>query len=100
MVRVFFILIVFVFLGQATHVTSFMAEIECIEKCPDGGIDSQCAPFCLCDTCSTRHKPLTTFAQLTLPQQQFLQYMPLQQTSAPLSPLPFEIFHVPKPVLA
>jgi hypothetical protein len=100
MARVFFILVVVVFLGQATHVTSFMAEIQCVETCPEDGLDTQCAPFCFCDTCSTRHKPLTPLVQLTLPEQQARQYMPLPQARAPLAPLFFEISHVPKLALA
>jgi hypothetical protein len=100
MARVFFLLAVVLFLGQATGVMTLAAQVECIENCPDERLDSQCAPLCMCFTCAARHKPLTTVEQIALPEQRFLQYMPLHLMRVPTSPMSFKIFHVPKHALA
>jgi hypothetical protein len=100
MARGFFILVVVVFLGQATGVIAFMAEIACTEDCSDELLPRQCAPLCMCYTCGMHHRPLTTVAQVAWRGQPFLYYMPLQRTSAPTSLPAFKIFHVPKRVLA
>jgi hypothetical protein len=100
MARAFLILAVVVFLGQATGVLRFVAGDACNQTCSDEQLDSQCAPLCACYTCGARHRPLTLIAQVTLPEQQFLQYLLLQQMSAPISPPPCKIFHVPERLLA
>jgi hypothetical protein len=94
MARVFFVLVVIVFLGQATGVLPFVAEIECDQTCPDERLNGQCAPLCMCYTCGAHHRPLTPVERIALSKQQCRQYVPLQPLHAPASPVPGKIFHV------
>jgi len=100
MARALFILAVVVFLGHATGLVAFVAGAEYSQVCPDDGLDSQCAPLCMCYTCSAHHRPLTLVGRPTLPGQQFLLLMLLQPRRVPASPVPLKIFHVPKRSLA
>ena len=96
--RTFFILLVIVFLGHATGIMTFMTEAACVEHCPNKQLDTQSTPLCQCSTCSTGHRSLPSVAQIALSQPQVLPSMSLSQLSAPPSPAPFKIFHVPERV--
>jgi hypothetical protein len=100
MARVFLIFSVILFFGHAIGVVVFVAQADRREPCPDERLGDQCDPLCICYTCGTRHKPLTTVAPVALLEQQSLEYMPLQQMRASTYSAPFKIFHVPKRTLA
>jgi hypothetical protein len=101
MTRAFFILVIVIFLGQATGTYAFAAGEDCIQSCPeDERLDGQCAPLCLCYTCDAHHRPLTPVVRMALPGQHFLQWVLPQPTRAPARLAHFAIFHVPKRVLA
>ena len=95
MVRVFQIVVLALFIGQAIGLSGFVdACDECAQPCPGG---SQDGGFCIC--CPAVRPAVVSKATAILPTQKG-HSLPAEQTEAAPSPEPREILHVPKHILA
>ena len=101
-VRVLSVLVLAVFLGQATAFAALIETDDCDQSCPDDEPGGKCPPICPSCSCASHSQPSVLVPEnlatlIDLPPVVIPQIMDV--TPLP-TPDPREILHVPKPLLA
>ncbi|MBI4510850.1 MAG: hypothetical protein HY698_14545 [Deltaproteobacteria bacterium] len=100
MVRALSIVLLTLFIGQATGLTELVEADECAQPCPGDSPDGHCPPACqFCACCPTLRPAVLSQSAAILPSQESHAVIG-EQTETPPSPEPREILHVPKLSLA
>ncbi len=89
-----------VFIGQATGLSELVEVDECSQPCPGDSPDGHCPPACQFCVCCAALRPAVLLQSVAILHNQESHTVIGEQTQTPPSPEPHEILHVPKRALA